>query len=101
MLRSITCVCTLCPHAATLLIKGPTEPVLEGESVTLECLYSDSEFNISQVHFEIFSKVRAAVANWSEGEDPCLAIMLARLSTAMLVMDAKVQNSFFLFFELY
>ncbi|XP_031708392.1 CD166 antigen [Anarrhichthys ocellatus] len=42
--------------SATLLIKGPTQPVLEGESVTLECLSSDSELNISQVHFEVFSK---------------------------------------------
>ncbi|XP_060906200.1 uncharacterized protein si:ch211-79k12.1 [Labrus mixtus] len=41
---------------ATLLIKGPTEPVLEGERITLECQYSDSELNISQVHFEVFSK---------------------------------------------
>ncbi|XP_044064675.1 uncharacterized protein si:ch211-79k12.1 [Siniperca chuatsi] len=41
---------------ATLLIKGPTQPVLEGESITLECMYSDSEFNISHVHFEVFSK---------------------------------------------
>lgn len=40
---------------ATLLIKGPTEPVVEGDTVTLECLLSDSEYNISQVHFEIFS----------------------------------------------
>ncbi|TKS82346.1 Peroxidasin [Collichthys lucidus] len=39
---------------ATLLIKGPTEPILEGAMFKLECLYSDSEFNISQVHFEIF-----------------------------------------------
>nr|XP_046254696.1 neural cell adhesion molecule 2 [Scatophagus argus] len=41
---------------ATLLIKGPTEPVLEGEELTLECTYTDSELNISQVRFEIFSK---------------------------------------------
>ncbi|XP_040900616.1 carcinoembryonic antigen-related cell adhesion molecule 18 [Toxotes jaculatrix] len=41
---------------ATLLIKGPTSPVLEGDSITLECLYTDSELNISQVRFEIFSK---------------------------------------------
>uniref|UniRef100_A0A3P8SCM7 Si:ch211-79k12.1 n=1 Tax=Amphiprion percula TaxID=161767 RepID=A0A3P8SCM7_AMPPE len=41
---------------ATLLIKGPTEPVLEGDTITLECQYSDSELNISQVHFEVFSK---------------------------------------------
>lgn len=57
MLWSITSMCNLCPHAATLLIKGPTQPVLEGESVTLECLYSDSEANISQVHFEKFAEV--------------------------------------------
>ncbi|KAG7216896.1 hypothetical protein INR49_001550 [Caranx melampygus] len=41
---------------ATLLIRGPTQPVLEGDPITLECLYSDSEANISQVRFEIFSK---------------------------------------------
>ncbi|XP_042280137.1 uncharacterized protein si:ch211-79k12.1 [Thunnus albacares] len=41
---------------AALLIKGPTEPVLEGDLVTLECLYTDSEHNISEVHFEVFSK---------------------------------------------
>ncbi|XP_029958870.1 leucine-rich repeats and immunoglobulin-like domains protein 2 [Salarias fasciatus] len=41
---------------ATLLIKGPTEPILEGDMVTLECQYSDSDLNISQVHFEYFSK---------------------------------------------
>ncbi|XP_068616511.1 immunoglobulin superfamily DCC subclass member 4 [Brachionichthys hirsutus] len=40
---------------ATLVIKGPTEPVLEGEMLTLECLYSDSELNVSRVHFEMFS----------------------------------------------
>ncbi|XP_068180831.1 peroxidasin homolog isoform X2 [Antennarius striatus] len=40
---------------ARLLIKGPKEPVLEGEEMMLECLYSDSDLNISQVHFEIFS----------------------------------------------
>ncbi|XP_068591475.1 CD166 antigen [Cebidichthys violaceus] len=42
--------------SATLLIKGPTQPVLEGQSITLECLSSDSELNISQVHFEVFSQ---------------------------------------------
>ncbi|XP_030013520.1 carcinoembryonic antigen-related cell adhesion molecule 18 [Sphaeramia orbicularis] len=41
---------------ATLLIKGPTEPVLEGDPVVLECLISDSDLNISQVHFEFYSK---------------------------------------------
>ncbi|XP_042345969.1 hemicentin-2 [Plectropomus leopardus] len=41
---------------ATLIIKGPTQPVLEGDRVTLECLLTDSEFNISQVRFEVFSQ---------------------------------------------
>ncbi|XP_054478083.1 hemicentin-1 isoform X2 [Anoplopoma fimbria] len=40
--------------SATLLIKGPTQTVLEGDRVTLECQLSDSELNISQVHFEKF-----------------------------------------------
>ncbi|XP_012737213.2 uncharacterized protein si:ch211-79k12.1 [Fundulus heteroclitus] len=40
---------------ATLIIKGPTEPVLEGEVVTLECLYSDSDLNVTKVHFEYLS----------------------------------------------
>ncbi|KAL6109781.1 uncharacterized protein ACO6RY_12838 [Pungitius sinensis] len=42
--------------SAALLIKGPTQPVLEGQSFTLECLSSDSERNISQVRFEVFSE---------------------------------------------
>lgn len=92
--EALTCISTLCPHAAALLIKGPTEPVLEGKSITLECLYSDSEFNISQVHFEVFSKVRAAVANCSGRNDPRLTVTLADLSTA-------VQYSFLLMFELF
>ncbi|XP_061573212.1 uncharacterized protein si:ch211-79k12.1 [Cololabis saira] len=40
----------------SLTIKGPTQPVLEGDMVTLECLYSDTDLNISQVHFEYFSQ---------------------------------------------
>ncbi|XP_037310928.2 uncharacterized protein si:ch211-79k12.1 [Pungitius pungitius] len=43
-------------NSASLLIKGPTQPVLDGESFTLECMSSDPERNISQVHFEEFSK---------------------------------------------
>ena len=73
MLWSITHIFNLCPHAATLLIKGPTEPILEGESITLECLISDSELNISQVHFEIFSKVSRGTNDGSaggEGKEP-------------------------------
>ncbi|XP_008275628.1 peroxidasin [Stegastes partitus] len=41
---------------ATLLIKGPTKPVLEGDSVTLECQYSDSDRNVSQVRIEVFHR---------------------------------------------
>ncbi|XP_028986037.1 uncharacterized protein si:ch211-79k12.1 [Betta splendens] len=41
---------------AALLIKGPTEPVLEGQSVTIECRYANSEFNISEVQFQMLYK---------------------------------------------
>uniref|UniRef100_A0A8C5EL23 Carcinoembryonic antigen-related cell adhesion molecule 18-like n=1 Tax=Gouania willdenowi TaxID=441366 RepID=A0A8C5EL23_GOUWI len=43
---------------AFLFIKGPTEPVLEGNSATLECMSTDYDFNTSQVHFEVLSKYR-------------------------------------------
>uniref|UniRef100_A0A8C6TI60 Ig-like domain-containing protein n=1 Tax=Neogobius melanostomus TaxID=47308 RepID=A0A8C6TI60_9GOBI len=46
--------------SATLVIKGPTSPVLEGESVTVECLLQDSEYNISDVRFEYFNKFKKA-----------------------------------------
>lgn len=42
--------------SATLLIRGPTEPVQEEESVSVECLLQDSEYNITDVHFEIMNK---------------------------------------------
>ncbi|CAN9513807.1 unnamed protein product [Ophioblennius macclurei] len=51
---------------ATLVIKGPTEPILEGDTITLECQYSDSDFNISQVHFEYFSKYMNSWRTFSE-----------------------------------
>ncbi|XP_029928778.1 uncharacterized protein LOC115374146 [Myripristis murdjan] len=41
---------------ASLLLQGPSEVVLQGSTVTLECLVSDPELNTSQVHFERFSK---------------------------------------------
>lgn len=47
----------LCPHAAKLLIKGPNETVVMGDTVALDCMYSDSELNVSQVHFEVFYEV--------------------------------------------
>ncbi|XP_051921242.1 hemicentin-2-like [Hippocampus zosterae] len=40
-----------------LLIRGPNQSVMEGESVTLECLYSQNEYNISHVRFESFSQM--------------------------------------------
>ncbi|XP_029308218.1 uncharacterized protein LOC115021733 [Cottoperca gobio] len=51
---------------ATLLIKGPSQQLLEGDPVTLECLYSDSDLNISQVHFESFSEWRG----WRRVREP-------------------------------
>ncbi|XP_037129280.1 leucine-rich repeats and immunoglobulin-like domains protein 2 [Syngnathus acus] len=40
-----------------LSIRGPNQSVLEGDSVTLECQYSDNEHNISSVRFESFSQI--------------------------------------------
>lgn len=44
---------------AVLEVKGPSEPVLEGQDVTLECVDTESELNMSTVHFQRFSKVRS------------------------------------------
>ncbi|XP_066539164.1 uncharacterized protein si:ch211-79k12.1 [Hoplias malabaricus] len=41
---------------ASLLVKGPAGPVLEGDQVTLECVDTESEFNMSLVHFEKLSR---------------------------------------------
>ncbi|XP_022529965.2 uncharacterized protein si:ch211-79k12.1 [Astyanax mexicanus] len=42
---------------ASLSVKGPAGPVVEGEEVTLECINSvESEFNMSSVHFEKWSQ---------------------------------------------
>ncbi|XP_017323261.1 uncharacterized protein si:ch211-79k12.1 [Ictalurus punctatus] len=41
---------------ASLFVQGPTETVLEGDSVTLECLDLESELNMSSVHFERLSR---------------------------------------------
>ncbi|MEQ2298913.1 hypothetical protein AMECASPLE_010105 [Ameca splendens] len=49
---------------ATLIIKGPTESILEGESVTLECLYTDSDLNVSQVHFEYLPPYQYSKTLW-------------------------------------
>lgn len=46
--------------SATLVIRGPTGPVLEGDSASLECLLKDSEYNIKDVRFEYFNRFRKA-----------------------------------------
>ncbi|KAF5899964.1 vascular endothelial growth factor receptor 3-like, partial [Clarias magur] len=43
---------------ASLFVQGPTDTIVEGDTVTLECLDSESEFNISSVHFEKLSRHR-------------------------------------------
>ncbi|KAG1947599.1 hypothetical protein F2P79_012531 [Pimephales promelas] len=43
-------------YTAVLEVKGPSEPVLEGQDVTLECVDTESELNMSTVHFQRFSK---------------------------------------------
>lgn len=51
--------CFVCLRSsAYLMVKGPSEPVLEGQDVSLECVDTDSKMNMSSVHFERFSKVR-------------------------------------------
>ncbi|KAM9310598.1 uncharacterized protein KZ484_026458 [Pholidichthys leucotaenia] len=39
---------------ATLVIKGPTGPILEGQTVNLECQYVDTNASISRVIFQKF-----------------------------------------------
>ncbi|KAI4898245.1 hypothetical protein NFI96_018263, partial [Prochilodus magdalenae] len=41
---------------ASLMVKGPAGPVLEGQEVTLECVDTESEHNMSNVHFEKLSR---------------------------------------------
>ncbi|KAK3551871.1 hypothetical protein QTP70_030238 [Hemibagrus guttatus] len=41
---------------ASLFVQGPTESVMEGDRVTLECLDSESEMNMTSVHFEKMSR---------------------------------------------
>ncbi|XP_034409053.1 basement membrane-specific heparan sulfate proteoglycan core protein [Cyclopterus lumpus] len=79
--------------SATLLIKGPSQPVLEGESITLECLSSDSELNISQVHFEVFSQYlqlwrRVWERSW------CYSLMRMERTAHSLVMSIPHAGKF-------
>lgn len=57
--------------SATILIRGPTEPVLQGETFTVECLLQDSEYNTSDVQFQIYSKHRNAWRTVREGYGFC------------------------------
>ncbi|XP_029361161.1 uncharacterized protein LOC115045551 [Echeneis naucrates] len=78
---------------ATLLIKGPTNGVLEGEMITVECFYSDSELNISQVHFEIFSKY---MQRWSPVFERswCYRYLEVERTPESLVLSIPVAGSY-------
>nr|XP_057910090.1 uncharacterized protein si:ch211-79k12.1 isoform X2 [Doryrhamphus excisus] len=39
-----------------LLIQGPKKAISEGDSVRLECMYTDKAFNITKVKFEVFNQ---------------------------------------------
>ncbi|XP_027009328.1 uncharacterized protein si:ch211-79k12.1 [Tachysurus fulvidraco] len=43
-------------NTASLFVQGPTENVMEGDRVTLECLDTEAETNMSSVHFEKLSR---------------------------------------------
>ncbi|XP_056157727.1 uncharacterized protein si:ch211-79k12.1 [Lampris incognitus] len=56
-LRGILLIALIHSAYASLTIKGPSQPILEGDGqIQLECLFSD--LNSSQVHFELFLKYR-------------------------------------------
>ncbi|KAF7665338.1 hypothetical protein LDENG_00146410 [Lucifuga dentata] len=77
---------------ATLLIKGPTEPVLEGDSVTLECLYSDTELNITQVKMERFSPF---LQNWHPIFDE--SSFMCRWASPMSLLERSEKHLFLVF----
>ncbi|XP_053289062.1 uncharacterized protein si:ch211-79k12.1 [Pleuronectes platessa] len=79
---------------ATLLIKGPTQLVLEGDRVTLECRYSDSELNISQVRFEVFSKY---LQSWHQIYERswCFYSMETELTADSLLLTIPHAGSYF------
>ncbi|XP_026084052.1 vascular endothelial growth factor receptor 3-like [Carassius auratus] len=56
ILITIVAVSFLHRSTAFLEVNGPSEPILEGQDVTLECVDTESELNISTVHFERYSK---------------------------------------------
>lgn len=56
ILLAVLAITFLQRSTALLEVKGPSEPILEGQDVTLECVDTESELNMSTVHFERFSK---------------------------------------------
>ncbi|XP_067304842.1 vascular endothelial growth factor receptor 3 [Pseudorasbora parva] len=56
ILLAVLAVTFLQRTTGSLEVKGPTEPILEGQDVTLECVDTESELNMSTVHFQRFSK---------------------------------------------
>ncbi|XP_060937382.1 tyrosine-protein kinase receptor ver-3 [Limanda limanda] len=79
---------------ATLLITGPSQLVLEGDRVTLECRYSDSELNISQVRFEVFSKY---LQSWHQIYERswCFYSMETELTADSLLLTIPHAGSYF------
>ncbi|XP_056619082.1 uncharacterized protein si:ch211-79k12.1 [Triplophysa dalaica] len=61
IILAVLALISLQSSSAYLLVKGPSEPVLEGQDVTLECVDTDSKLNMSSVHFERYSKY---MRNW-------------------------------------
>ncbi|XP_062847963.1 advanced glycosylation end product-specific receptor [Trichomycterus rosablanca] len=56
ILLAVVILALLRSSTGSLIVKGPAEPILEGQSVTLECLDSELEYNMSSVHFEKMSR---------------------------------------------
>ncbi|XP_063055064.1 myosin light chain kinase, smooth muscle [Engraulis encrasicolus] len=55
VLTAFVCVC-LQMNDAHLIVRGPSDPIVAGAIVTLECFDSNATANMSQVHFERSSK---------------------------------------------
>ncbi|XP_030640412.1 carcinoembryonic antigen-related cell adhesion molecule 18 [Chanos chanos] len=53
---AVVVLACLRPGFGALVLKGPADPVLEGEVVSLECVDTENEYNMSMVHFEMYSK---------------------------------------------
>lgn len=80
----------MCVFAASLFVKGPTEPVVEGQSVTLECLDSESELNVSSMHFEKMSRVRF---NYSKANFVLCELSPSQYTFSCLLYSFKYQEA--------